>query len=472
MERKLNKYLVLSSILILYAVLLLGNAINSDMFFTISSGRDLLNGNFSTISLANNQPAIIQQWLYAIFITMFDSLGCVGDVLCVFIQNTILWMLSYIFIYNKTKNKWLSITSPIIFICLLSHYLCSIRPETITIICLMSQILLLDKYKKSNDIKYLLWLIPLFILSANLHQSLFLYHFYIFIPYIMNKDNFDTKIIISMPLLFLCSFCTPYGINGSLFIFRTYKSHVFDLVYMKEVFGWNLNSKDYLSSLAVIITLLLFIYITYRRKINIYNIYFCLGGLLATSISYRHIILLYIGLIFCALYCKPLVRMFRDITPYICILTFSIALILASKITVSKNTNSNTTCHGVVKYLEDNDLNLVDKRNIKIYNSINLGGYLEYYGYNVVIDSRVELFTKHLAKTNNDQLLDTYINVELCNAKDLNTCYYTLYNYDYIILNNDAPIVKLLETNDTFIKVYSDGSNSIWRPIRLNEFVC
>ena len=73
---KISKYFPIAFMclfmLILYVILLLKSQDN-DMFFEIMSGRDILNGNFRTVSHLNNFPIIVQQWLYAVCYIYHDK---------------------------------------------------------------------------------------------------------------------------------------------------------------------------------------------------------------------------------------------------------------------------------------------------------------------------------------------------------------------------------------------------------------
>ena len=66
---------------------------NTDMFFIIASGKDILNGNFY-YNTYTNLPIIHQQWLYSVICALFDKLGIYGHWLFVFIQDIVFYLIS------------------------------------------------------------------------------------------------------------------------------------------------------------------------------------------------------------------------------------------------------------------------------------------------------------------------------------------------------------------------------------------
>lgn len=223
MQRKRSAILILICCLVLYIPLLLLSQ-DGDMYFTITSGKDLLNGNFNTLSHVRNNPAIIQQWLYAVLLAKFDGFDYIGNIIFVLLQNILLWVISGIFIYNKTNDKNKTILGPIILTLLLKNYIINIRPETITLILIILELLFIDKYKETANMIYLALVIPILVLSANMHQAIFLYHIYVLIPYYINNKQLDWKLILATPIYILCSLCTPYGVDGSLYIYTIHLS--------------------------------------------------------------------------------------------------------------------------------------------------------------------------------------------------------------------------------------------------------
>ena len=230
---------------ILSYIMFLFSSQDNDMFFEIMSGRDLLSGNFETASHLDNFPMIVQQWLYAVCLAIVDKFGYYGHISFVFIQNIILFILSSLFIYRKTNNKKLSLFGSFFAILFCNLYLINIRPQIITMILLITELLILELYKEHKSIKYLVFIIPVLILAANFHQAIFFYHIMLLIPYYIDKNSncyIDDKLVFITPLFIACSLCTPYTIDGYLYIFRTFASKTYDIYNIVELNALNIVS--------------------------------------------------------------------------------------------------------------------------------------------------------------------------------------------------------------------------------------
>lgn len=377
--------LVLCSFM-LYTVLLFSSQDN-DMFHEIISGRDLLAGNFSTASHLNNFPIIIQQWLYCIVLAIFDKLGYFGHMLCVFIQDVILYLVTALFIYNKTQDKKLSLISPFYMILFCGDYLINIRPQIITMILLVVELNILEYYKKNNkNVKYLIYLIFVMILGANFHQGIFLYHIMILGPYLYdesNKSYIDWKLFVFSPIYVLCSLCTPYGLNGALYIFNTFLSKTYKLYNINELAPITiLCFVGVKLALVVIIATIM----VYKRKSNMFINFYTFGIFLLSLFSTRHISILYIAILFivCS-YDFTILKL--DFVKH----GFTLLFALLSIVLVYNAHDIRYTYGDVANYIEDKDAKILNT-------AMDLGGYLEYNGCTkIYIDSRCDAFCEEIS---------------------------------------------------------------------------
>ena len=416
-----NKYLILflccSSIL--YIVCLLSSQDN-DMFFEIVSGRDLLAGNFSTASHLNNFPMLVQQWLYSVVLAIFDKLGYIGHILCVFIQNIILLILSYIFIKMKTNNKNKAIIGSIFALLYCYEYIINIRPQIITVILLVAELILIEKYKEKSNIKYLIGIIPILILAANFHQAVFMYHLLILLPYIiiLKKPYVDFKLLLACPIFLLCSLCTPYGLNGSLYIVKTFLSNSYDILPIQELL--NVDIKTFYGIkllLATIITVVLL----YKKKCSLNTGIIIFGIFILSLINARHISILYIGILF--IICD--INISNETVKKYFYVSISIIWLFFSLFNI--------------QYIQDisikNDIiDSIQDKNAPVYNAyMDIGGYLEYYGCTKIhVDSRAEAFSENISGIPN--ILENYYMINT--GKDYNTNKLFIYDTDYYIWEN------------------------------------
>ena len=394
---------LLVSSVILYCVLM-SNPFDSDMFFEIASGNDLLQGNFSTASHLGNFPIIVQQWLYAVTLAIADKFGLIGHIVWVVIQHIILCTLSSIFIYRKTKNKKLAIIGSFFTILLCHNYMINIRPQIITMILLVAELLLVELYKEKKKLKYLIAIFPILILAANFHQAVFLYHLMVLVPYFVDKRfidysllqdydrpakdisyRFDWKLALCSVGYLACSLCTPYGVNGALYIVRTAQSNAFKQMPVQEIGSLNLIS--YIG-LKLLVLVGLTIYLLYKHKIDKFTTYFVFLVTVLSFINVRHISIAFIPVMY--MLAKVDISKAKHAYVYgylaICCIVLSVVKVRAPMIMQSYG--------DIATVIENHDA--------KIYNTANVGGWLEYNGYtNVKYDVRPELFTKELSGVDN-----------------------------------------------------------------------
>lgn len=462
-KKNYSTYLLIFFSIILYIVLLLGSQDN-DMFFEIMSGRDLLNGNFKTATHLDNFPIIVQQWLYSVCLAIADNFGYIGHISIVLLQNLILILVSYIFLYKKTNNKKLSLFAPFFAILYCSEYMINIRPQIITMILLVSELIILEKYKETKKMNYLFLLFPLLILAANFHQGIFWYHIMILAPYYVkknteNKTSIDWKLLFITPFLSLCSFCTPYGLDGFLYIFRTFLSKTFML--------YNINELDPISiksfvGIKLLIIIIITISLIYNHKSNIFINIYVFGITLLSLISTRHISVLYIALLFiiCVIDIKKLNTNFIKNG-----ITFLITLL--SIILINNAYDIRTT-----DYI--NITNIIEDKDAKIYNTaMDIGGYLEYCGYTKIrIDSRCDTFSEEISGVENvnleqysltkGYLIDKNLTVSFASNEDLLNM---IEDYDYLIAKKYDYINRVVINENNWKLIYSDNNYEIYEQL-------
>ena len=439
-EKKLLIGLTIFFAIFFYIVRLMACQDN-DMYFEIVSGRDILNGNFYNPSkLSDTSNVVIQQWLYSVCMVPFDNLGYAGHMLLVFIQNIILYLVSSQFIYIKTKDKTKSIIGPIIAILVCNGYMINIRPQIITAICLIVELIILEKYKETQ--KYIWWLVPLFIISVNFHQSLFLYHFLVLLPYYYNK-KIDWKLIFISPLLLLCSLLTPYGIDGPLYIVKSFTSGAFDYFLVSELQSLNVTT---VIGAIWLCTLIITIYLVYKHKTDYKANYFIFTLSLLLLLSVRHFSIYIIAILF-----------------LICCIEFKFNIIIGLISIILCVFSSLGFYSEAYDQRQDNAemLNYIQKDD-KIFNVLNIGGYLEYNDYTVLSDIRPELFTE---KFSNRNILEEISKVYY--GKDHNACLVSdeeilniVKDYDCLILYNESYFGKI---KSEWKQVYKDNTYTIYR---------
>ena len=452
-SKNLIKILAIIGLVTFYLVALLGSQDN-DMFFEIMSGRDLLNGNFKTASHLNNFPVIVQQWLYSVCLAIFDKLGYFGHISFVFIQHLILWTVSGLFIYRKTKDKWLASIAPIILTLISYEYMINIRPQIITMILLVTEILFIDIYHEKKQLKWLLLVIPILILAANFHQSLFLYHIFMLTPYyFLENYKIDWKLVFVTPVYLVCSLINPYGLDGSLYVFKSLMSNSYKLIHIMELDHLDITT---IFGIKIICILALTIYLIYQHRSNRYINFYVFSISILTFIAIRQISLIYFALLYLVIvidYKKLLSNYALGATA---VLSFAACIVFANGAGDLRNT------YGEVA-------NVIEDKDAMIYNAAyDVGGYLEYNGYTKVkVDSRCEAFSKKISGEDNIlenihflsygyKLVDKhYDQLDIDKAENI------LKDYDYLVADTSDAVVYVIK--DNWINIYEDERYSVWK---------
>lgn len=455
---------LLISCSLLYIVLL-SKSLDNDMYFEIMSGRDLLAGNFSTATHLGNFPILVQQWLYAVTLAIFDKLGYAGIIGLVFLQDSILWALSSILIYRKTKDKKLAVLSSFFAILFCHNYMINVRPQIITVILLVAELLLLDIYKEKHKFRYLLCIIPILILAANFHQAVFLYHIMILVPFYIDKRYIDYSLVSGTraniknrgyfcdwaligitPIFIACSLCTPYGIDGALYILRTFQSNTYEAINISEIDSIKLMSYVGIKLLLLVGTA---IYLLYRQKLDKYTTYFVFLLAILAVTNVRHISIAFIPVMF--MITRLDLTKFKHYYTYICASIICFGLIILKVFTPSLESR-----YG-------NVANIIENHDAKIFNTaMDLGGWLEYNGYtNIKYDSRCEAFSKEISGV--DNMISDYVIVST--GHDLQHKYVTneevidiVDDYDYLITTKYSYVNHIID----WTKVYEDDNCIIW----------
>ena len=337
------------------------------------------------------------------------------------------------------------------------NYMINIRPQIITMIFIVSQILIVNQYKKTNNIKILFLLIPISILSANFHNALFLYHIYVMIPYMIdkieNKFKIDMKIIIASLGMLLCSFITPYGADGVLLLYKTSKSKVFDYLSISEIAPIQLVSFSGIQILIFLIILLYFIRKGYANKFLVF--YGTTAALFMLTLSFRHQVLGVIVYMY-IFSNKQVITFLYNVINNLYIPKIILIIVSIVSLFIGINTfivGKGEVCSSV-KYTYDCIEKIDDiPKDSHIFNTMNTGPYLEYKGYtDIFIDTRPELYTKELCGIdyiNKYLILTSGIDKDrtLYSPEDIRPMYE---EYDYIMILTTDYLYVDLKTNENY----------------------
>ena len=441
---------------ILYLIFLFGSQDN-DMYFEIVSGNDLLSGNFKTASHLDNFPMLVQQWLYAVCLAMVDKFGILGRITFVYVQDVILWVLASLFIYKKTKSKSTAMIGSFAAILYSHNYMINIRPQIITVILLVAELLILEKYRENREHKYLFAIFPILILAANFHQAVFLYHIMIMVPYCFDKrikHIIDWKLVAFVPFFTACTLLTPYGIDGSLYILRTFQSKTYDIIGIAELQGISLLSYMGFKLLLLVVYT---IYCIYKHKANTFMCYYIFLVAILSLINMRHTSIEFIPVMFIIAYTD-----WGWIKNQYMYGVLSLLCIGLSAMFI-KNPDFKLENYGdITTVIEDKDAKIINS-------AMDIGGWFEYNGYTKLwMDSRCEAFSEEISGVKGipaDYFRLVYgynigpkKNYSFASEEEILD---TVRDYDYIVSKKLDYINRVADTEWDLI--YDDGSYLVWK---------
>ena len=212
--------------------------LNSDIWFILNSGRYVVeHGIPYTEPLAMHEGLhyVMEQWLTAVmFWEIYDNFGTSGMIAFTFIVGcAVLYM--YFRLCLSVGNRIIATVMTIVFGVIASRDFFTTRPQILSILIFIAEVILLEKYTKTRNWKWLLGL-PIFsVLLVNLHSALWPMLFVLVLPYIvtyfagrvMSKafcpGEYDLNPILLFSVVsFIAGFCNPYGFEAMSFVFISY----------------------------------------------------------------------------------------------------------------------------------------------------------------------------------------------------------------------------------------------------------
>lgn len=223
---------------------------DTDTYFLIDTGREIMKNGFlytNPWSIVENMGFICQQWLYCVIVAfMHNNFGGFGMFVLIASQVTLYCFLAYRFLRLKgiTLGQSCIVIGALMIIG--QSYTINSRPELITIIILLCLALSLEKYVASGKWYWLLSIPVLNLLEINLHSSMWVFHYAVIVAYLVpafymkglivkepkyKKLPVAITAIASLPVLLI----NPYGMDGVMYVFMTYKMHTFRWVDIAEL---------------------------------------------------------------------------------------------------------------------------------------------------------------------------------------------------------------------------------------------
>ena len=491
---KNKKPIIIASIImiVILCVAFTVKTFQNDTFYTIKVGESILEhgidmkDHFSWHELDYTYP----HWLFDIAVYKLYDLGGLN---ALYITNILVFIvigISFYFINLKhNKSYFLSLLFSILAVIMLARFV-TMRAQLITYLLFLLEILFIEQFLKKGKKGYLIGLVILCVLIANIHAAVWPFYFILMLPYlfeylvavindkIKNKPKlgiFTNKITLeknkyakTLLLVFLISLplglLTPIRDIPYTYFIRTMMADTME--YIEEhkalILIENLFVMGYL---AIMLIPLIFT----KVKVKLSDLAMMCGLLFMAFFSIRHLALLgIIGMFYlCRLICnigkinttKPLDY---DL-PWYGIAIVTITIIITSGVVYNINSkeefiNENIYPVTMVDYMKEN----LDMENVRLYNEYDFGSYLIYRDIPVFIDSRSELYTKSF--NNSTDIFNECMNITENYGRIFNK-----YKITHILIYKDTNLNQILAASSNYELVHREGRFMLYKYLEVDK---
>ena len=196
-EKKTNmKFNILAIVcIILFSFSLAPVSLQNDTFYTIRIGEHILNNGIDMqdpFSWHEDLPYTYPHWAYDTAIYLIYNLGEMtgiadGGMLFIYLSTAILacilGVLVYITASKVSKNRLLSFFLTMFVMYLMKDYIAA-RAQLVTFILFVLTILFIESFLESKKKRYLIGIVIISIIIANVHVAVWPFFFVLFLPYV------------------------------------------------------------------------------------------------------------------------------------------------------------------------------------------------------------------------------------------------------------------------------------------------
>ena len=269
--------------------------IDTDMFYIIGTGNEILDNGIpytNEFCTVDGLGFVCQNWLYCVILAFANRCLSIYGLYIVFaIQYAAMLLLTYKFILDKGAEKHMAILGSAGFAFIFGYV--NIRPQMITHIIILLEIMAIEKFLKEDKIKYLIPLPILTCLEANIHASYLMMHIIVILPYLLylpkiiqkNFPQFEYNVfsksrmlkLFAMTLLSVgTAFINPYGYKNVIYTYYALSDSSFEAYEITEQQHLEL---DHVMIVLMILSVLMIVYLARNHKLRISTICFYAGFL-------------------------------------------------------------------------------------------------------------------------------------------------------------------------------------------------
>lgn len=443
-----------------------------DTFWLIKVGEHVIDYGFPSFEPLTMHTGLyypIQQWVSAVIFHLTYRFSGASGIFLLIILTYVLISFAILSLARHLSggNFAVSVSVTMVSSAFLTLFIIP-RPQIFSYLIFILQILILEKYLSTDRTKYILLLPLLSLILINAHAALWPFFVVLFVPYFFdgskkitsifkleghskNKQIFATFII-----SILIAFVNPYGIDNMLYSIRAWGcGYKFISEMMSPDFKQHTGIMYFIFIFALVFT-----YVYRKGTPRLRYVLITMGVTFMALQSMRNFPIM----IICA---APLtayhLRNVPDFpegkagrTPLIFNLLLPVmVLVVAAKIILIIPVNDLHTYvskysvpEKAVEYILEN----IDTGKMKLYNSFNTGGYLAFKGIRPFIDSRAEVFTKKINRSEDVLKDETDLHRMSVYYKDI----FNKYGFTHWLVYKGMGIDMLMRHDGEYEKIYED----------------
>lgn len=472
---------------------------DNDLWWLLATGREILQNGFPKTnpwSIHSGQEIVIQQWIPSVILySIYTIAGFPGLEIMLVIQIFILFFIlgKMASILSGKNNAELLLFSILIASVSLSTYFSS-RPQIYSMIFYGLLIIVLERYRQTNDRKYLYVLPFITLLHVNFHASMAPFDFFIIflywlpnIPQLLSGKfaltlEFSDSNYKRMPLFVAAvaaggtMFLNPYGIRGAFYLLESYGAAGYGN-YISEMGNTQITSYAGFADIALIIAGAIGIGMN-RKHVDAPPTMLFLSTAFISMTHERNIWLV-------ALFALPLIAKtigradlqtiwIKILHKWPVYIIFSVAMIdfmaiysyanvwptMVKYIRLYKADDVDyplQACDWLTEYAAENGM---INNDLRIFNNFNNGGLLEFNGFKVTMDPRPELW-EPMITGQSQHYYQEYVQFQngTLPIKD----YLSKYEWDFYIVREDSLLEDYMEENSQDYRVAKECNGyKVW----------
>ncbi|MBR6613955.1 MAG: hypothetical protein IKK84_04230 [Clostridia bacterium] len=352
----------------------------------------------------------------------------------------------------------------------------SVRAQMISYMLFALELLLLEKSRKQDKLKYYIGLGIIPLLLTNFHMGVAPFYFILLgvygldalnIKFLWLKTNTkpDSKRFKKLILLgiigILLLFVNPYGIDGVVYCFKTLGNDFIN-TYIDEFQPFSM--RDSITMLHVLyIIFVLFVFMVSKAKVDLKDMLLIFGTLFMHFTAYRYTSLFIICSAVIVKYILSIIKTMElekvDKIAFV-VTSIMIMIVLGVDILSTRNLDYLEDAVAPVKAVEVLKEN-IDEDTI-LYNEYIWGGYLILNDVKVFIDSRADLYTEEY----NDGVT---VAKDFAKIQMLQEGYKEAmekYNFNMYLVHSNSLTSRMLDDKAEFKCIYTDDAASIYKKVK------